>query len=612
MRPLRLILLLTPLFLAHCAKKPELDHRSRTEPTADRVSLDEGAGLYGKHCASCHGLEGQGAIGPRLNDASCKSCGDEGKLIDVIARTMPPANPAACDKNCATLVAQYIRADIYLKSTASCEESTVVPGKRAVRLLTNREYDNTVRTLFQLPEGMNPATSFLKETKVAGFSTNHQEAVASTRRVEDWLLAAQNVVAQANLEKALGCDFNRDPRCVLGNFGTKMFRRPLTSGESQHYSALISDKGLKTALTAMLVDPAFLYRSELGVLKEDGYYHLTPYEIASALSYMFLETTPDDQLLKLAADGSLNDKTVIRAQAQRLVQMPEAKRMTAQFAVEWLDVGKIVEGSHPELDAGMRLNMLNETKAMFNYITFDAKSRKFEDLLTANFTYLPADLARYYGLQFPSNAGDFAITPLDGQRAGILGHGSVLVATSHPDQSSPILRGLFVRDRLLCQTLPSPPANLNIIVPKVDPSLSTRERFAQHTSEAACQNCHQYIDGLGFGFENFDATGRFRSMENGKPVDSSGRITNLNDLSQKPQVQQDFSSLPELAQILSSSGAAKECFAFQFYRYSRGVAGQAQDRCASRKANQKFIEGGQTIADMMVEQTQAPGFVLKK
>jgi hypothetical protein len=603
-----------PFVLSQCAKKPEVDHRSRTEPTADRVSFEEGAALYGKQCASCHGPEGLGAIGPRLNDASCKSCGDEGKLIDVIAHTMPPANPTSCDKTCATLVAQYIRAELYLKSAESCEESSIVPGKRAVRLLTNREYDNTVRTLFQLPEGMSPASSFLKETKVEGFSTNHQEAVASTRRVEDWLMAAQSVVAQANLEKALSCDFNRDPRCVLGNFATRMFRRPLTPTESQHYSTLINDKGVKTALMAMLVDPAFLYRSELGVLKDDGTYHLTPYEIASALSYMFLETAPDDQLLKLAADGSLLDKTVIRAQAQRLVQMPEAKRMTAQFAVEWLDVGKIAEGTNVNAspDAGMRLHMLNETKAMFNYITFDAKSRRFEDLLTANFTYLPADLARYYGLQFPANAGDFAITPLDGQRAGILGHGSVLVATSHPDQSSPILRGLFVRDRLLCQKLPSPPANLNIIVPKVDPTLSTRERFAQHTTEAACQNCHQYIDGLGFGFENFDATGRFRSMENGKPVDSSGRITNLNDLSLKPQVHQDFSSLPELAQILSSSPAAKECFAFQFYRYSRGVAGQAQDRCASRKANQKFIEGGQTIADMMVEQTQAPGFVLKK
>jgi hypothetical protein len=329
---------------------------------------------------------------------------------------------------------------------------------------------------------------------------------------------------------------------------------------------------------------------------------------------MFLETTPDDELLKLAADGSLSDKNVIRAQAQRLIQMPEAKRMTAQFAVEWLDVGRIAEGgaSTAELNAGMRQNMLNETKAMFNYITFEARSRTFEDLFTSPFTYLPAELAQYYGLPFPANAGDFAITPYDGNRSGLLGHGSILVATSHVDQSSPILRGLFVRDRLLCQKLPSPPASLNIIIPKVDPDLSTRERFAQHTTEAVCQNCHQYIDGLGFGFENFDATGRFRSMENGKAVDSAGRITNLDDLSLKPQKHIDFSTLPELARIIGSSRTAKECFAFQFYRYSRGVAGQAQDRCANRKASQKFIEGKLSIADMMVEQTQAPGFLLKK
>ncbi len=610
---MRLLLLLL-FFIGNCAKKPHQDHRSRIEPGGDRMSIDQGATLYARQCANCHGSEGGGGIGPKFTDASCTSCSDENLLIDVIARTMPPSNPQSCDKNCATLVARYLRAEFFLKTTASCEDESIVAGKRAIRLLTNREYDHTVRALFVLPEGMSPASSFLKETKVEGFSTNHQEAVASTRRVEDWLSAAQAVVAQANLESSLACDFNKDPHCMLKGFAAKVFRRPMTEAELQYYGTLIDSGGVKTALTAMLIDPAFLYRSEMGVLKDDGYYHLTPFEIASALSYMFLETTPDDMLLKLAADGSLADKTVIRAQAQRLIQMPEAKRMTAQFAVEWLDLGKIMESSvpNPELSAAMRLNMLNETKAMFNYITFDAKTRNFADLFTAPFTYLSSDLARYYGLSFPMNAGDFAITPYDGQRSGILGHGSILVATSHPDQSSPILRGLFVRDRLLCQKLPSPPADLNIIIPKVDPTLSTRERFAQHTTVAACQNCHQYIDGIGFGFENFDHTGRYRSMENGKAIDSSGRITNLENLSLKPQKHLDFSSLPELARIIASSQSAKECFAFQFYRYSRGVSGQAQDRCASRKASQAFVLGQTSIADMMVELTQAPGFILKK
>src|SRR5690606_9777345 len=137
----------------------------------------------------------------------------------------------------------------------------------------------------------------------------------------------------------------------------------------------------------------------------------------------------------------------------------------------------------------------------------------------ADYTFANADLAEIYGMS-GATGSELVRTPWpDGARAGLLGHASVLASYAHSDQSSPILRGLFVRQTLLCQSVGSPPPNAGG-VPEVDPSATTRERFRQHTDDDFCRSCHQYIDGVGFGFERFDALGRLRETENGHPIDA--------------------------------------------------------------------------------------------
>ncbi|NRA66819.1 MAG: DUF1588 domain-containing protein [Pseudobacteriovorax sp.] len=608
---------LSILLLTACLKPgPEAVNRRDSNPPTGNGNLplntELGAKLFAEQCASCHGLNGEGGIASKLNDQkSCLTCGSTESLVEKIASTMPPSNPQICDKDCATAIAAFMEEEFFSEK-ARCDETSTNPGQRALRMLTNREYLHTVRDLFQLGGDFSPVT-FTPETRVLGFSTNHSQAVATERKLEDWLAAAEAVVTTSDLSAAAGCDLNQNKQCFLDSFATKIFRRPLSAEEKAKYADIAEQGGPSQALKAMLISPYFLYRFEIGEAAADGNYVLTPYEIATALSYMFVETTPDAELLALAANGKLSDAAVIKSQAERLLALPEAKRMTAQFAVEWLQVEKLSKSDSDSdvLTSQIKGDMLNETKAFFNHIAFESDSGRYSDLFSSEFTMANGRLADYYGLPHSTDADTFALTNYAGKRRGILGHGSILAATSHGDQTSPILRGLFVRDRILCQKLPDPPADADINIPEPNPNLSTRERFAQHNSDPSCKGCHRLIDPIGFGMESFDALGRQRDQENGKPIDTTGTLINLEELGASPAVEQTFSGASELSQIIAESNQAKQCFSLQFYRFSRGVSGNANDVCNANKVSQTS-NGQQSIKDLMIQMTQASSFLLRR
>src|SRR5581483_8748966 len=212
--------------------------------------------------------------------------------------------------------------------------------------------------------------------------------------------------------------------------------------------------------------PSFLYRSETGELQGDGTYRLTPYELASALSYFFWGTMPDDALFAAAADGTLSTPQGVEAQARRLAADPRAVDQLKHFSVQWLGVERVLtEDKNPALfpafDDNRRQALYAQTQSFF------ASAVKLEDLFA------------------------------DG---GVLAQGSFLASYAHSDQTSPVLRGLAVRQRLLCQELGAPPPNVGN-VPAIDPNATTRQRFSQHSSDPACHACHQYLDPIGFGFE---------------------------------------------------------------------------------------------------------------
>jgi hypothetical protein len=445
----------------------------------------------------------------------------------------------------------------------------------------------------------DPAEGFPVESHQAGFpfDTDAAAALVTSTHLDAYLAAAERLADFAAKDL--------DGAALVGDFGRRLFRRPLTDEEVTRYTKLANDD-VATALHAMLVSPAFLYRSELGE-GNGGKYRLTPYEIATALSYTFLGTTPSPALLDAAADGELDSKAGLEKWARALLADPRARVQVGEFALQWTGAQNVlVAEKRPDLFPdweATRAALATETRAFVQNVVFDGDG-KFETLMTANYTVLDAVAAKFYGV---GSTGK--VTYPDGQRAGLLGHASVLATTAHSDQTSPVQRGLLIRRNFLCQELPPPPPNGGG-VPQIDPSATTRERFSMHSSNPGCRNCHQYIDSIGFGFEHFDPVGRWRPTENGQPIDASGDMNDVERLGTDTGA--PFTSLPELAQTIAQSKAAQSCFVRQYLRFSRGVRETLAERCARLSIESKFAAAGNDVRELMVAAVLSPDFVERR
>jgi hypothetical protein len=411
------------------------------------------------------------------------------------------------------------------------------------------------------------------------------------------------------------------PACaerLTSTFGRRAFRRPLTEAETARYRSLVTAApsvavGVARAVRAMLVSPSLLYRSEMGEAQPDGTWRLTPWETAAALSYTFWGTTPDDALLNAAAAGTLRSNADIEREARRLLADPRAREQVVTFAMQWLGVESVATAPRngmlvPEFTDVVRAAMLEETRRFIAHTVFDG-THQLAELFMSTESFVNEPLARFYGVA--GVTGDtFRRAPVPAERAGgVLGHGSVLTRYAHSDQGSPILRGVFVRQALLCQEFPPPPPNAGG-VPDVDPRATTRERFRQHTNNASCATCHQHIDGIGFGFEHFDAVGRVRATENGMPIDHAGALTDVEGLGTGSRVA--FNSVAELGRALASSEAAGLCAARQWFRFARGARDTALDRCAVRTMLRHARDRGGDLRELLLSVALSPDFTTRR
>jgi hypothetical protein len=326
---------------------------------------------------------------------------------------------------------------------------------------------------------------------------------------------------------------------------------------------------------------------------------------------MFWGTMPDRELFDAAASGELDAASGIEAQARRLLADPRSRFALDAFARQWLGIERLTTTRKrpelfPQFTDHLRASMIRETETFVSRVILEGG--RLRDLFTAGYTFVDAELAALYDMQGGSSGFERADYP-EGQRAGIFGHASILAATAHSDQTSPILRGLFVRERLLCQDLPPPPAFAGG-VPEVDPNATTRDRFEQHTADPVCAGCHQYIDDVGFGFERFDAIGAYRETEQGLAIDARGDMNDVEGLG--TGVPAPYASLPELAQIVADSRAAPDCFVRQYYRYARGFRESLADRCARQWLEERFAASGYDLRELMVDVAVSPDFVRRR
>ncbi len=425
---------------------------------------------------------------------------------------------------------------------ALCLEGGV--GDQPLRRLTRSQYDHVVRDLLGVDSG--PAAVFPADEKLGAFYSNGVAPV-SDLLVEQYMNVAEelSITAVEDLSGLLPCDPSTmgEDACAdefIDTFGRRALRRPLEEPERQMLHDLyvsgrdtdgFSD-GIRLVVQALLQSPYFLYHVELGEAGEPGDLTapLTQYEVASRLSFFLWDSMPDDDLLDAAQAGELATPEQLREHAERMLDDPRATDAIGSFHLQWLGVDDLMgvekdAEAFPGFDEALKQAMMNETADFANWVIQEGDGR-LETLMTSSTSVIDGPLFELYGVQPPADftPGDLVELPAD-ERAGLFTHASVLARNSHVDQTSPVHRGVMVRENFLCQGLPTPPDDVDDTPPQLDPDATTRERFEQHTEDPSCASCHTLIDPIGFGLSAYDGLGAFVTTEAGVDVDERGELT---------------------------------------------------------------------------------------
>ena len=492
-----------------------------------------------------------------------------------------------------------------LPYTAPTPAAAALPA-RAWRL-THAEYRKSVKeitgvdvdtTLFE-PEADRGLFVNLSNTNFVrvNLAMNYQDAA---EQVADMMTDAQlRALAPtcATLTSACKADF-------ISGVLTRAYRRPpsaeeITETGSVFDVAATTDTGdavfpFRAVVQAALTSPFFLYRTEIGAAGSAAQpsFRLTDYEVASFLSYSVLGQAPPAALLSAAGRGELTNAATLKTNVDALLAMPQAAEPLRAFLFQWLTLTKVNDDLYkfPEMFPGfdgVRGAMVDEANAFF---TANAgMGGTLRNLLTAPVPAPTGALATFYGAP---GAGL-------GTRAGWLGLGAFLAVAAHADQSSPTLRGTFVRERLLCQhmTIPQNVPVLTEVEQMGGQPKSTRELYIMH-QKPECAACHDALDGVGFTFENFDGAGRFRTQELFRnqttpvPIDATGKLVNTD-------VNRTLNNQADLAEALASSAWVRECASIQAFRYYFGYGGDVQRGIPPVMAGYQTLTSGGTMKDLL-------------
>lgn len=527
------------------------------------------------HCLGCHDQsDAKGSLA--LDDyEDLADMLDDRETWEIVARRVearempPPGKPRPADDEVRLFVG-WIRERFALADRDARRD----PGRVTVRRLNRMEYANTVRDLLGVTF---PAAEVFPSDDV-GYGFDHIGDVLSLPPVllERYLAAAERIAGDAlregsaSRERILVCrsgkegsedsehDSDDDARgClrkILEPIASRAWRRPaspedlgrlvdLAAAASRDETSLDGasreeassggafEAGVRLALEAILVSPRFLFRVEVDPAPDDptSVRELDGFELATRLSYFLWSSLPDDELFALAREGTLGDHPVLEAQVRRMLADPRSGSVVESFAPQWLQIRRLDgatpdPGLFPRFDDRLRRAMLRETELLFE--TVMREDRSVLDLLGADYTFLDARLARHYGIR-EVEGEEFRRVSLEGSpRRGVMAHGSVLTATSNPTRTSPVKRGKWVLEVLLGAAPPPPPPDVPDLSEEPEAVLSgtVRQRTEQHRADPACATCHQSMDPLGFGLENFDAVGAWREKDGDFAIDASGEL----------------------------------------------------------------------------------------
>lgn len=502
--------------------------------------------------------------------------------------------------------------------TDPCAGTTVALADLPLRRLSSAQYTATVRDLLGDPGFAAPLDDDAQVITERGVRQLRDAAEQAIARKAEWS------------RDVFPCDTAgpRDEACVrelITDFGGRAFRRPVTpeehAGLMDVYRATVADltfaESLEVVVEVILQSPQLVYVDDGDGTRAPGTYPLDGFSIASRLSYFLWGTMPDDLLFQAAAAGRLIEPAGLRAEAERMLADPRAAKTIERFVWRWLqlDGGRLHhaledaikdDALFPEYGPALQAAMRTELEAFVRRVVL-TEGGTFQDLLESRWAYVNAELAELYGVANGPSGQDWAWVELPAtERAGILTRAAFLTVFASAKVQSPIRRGVFVIEELLCGELGDPPPNAND-VPVVGGTVegvvrTVRQDVEARTSGDTCAGCHSVINPTGFAFERFDAIGRHRTTELGTrlPIDSSGALRGSD-------VDGPVAGALELSRKLGSSRVAQACFARRWASAALGQQLHTVDRCFVEQQTPRFFASG-SVRDLILDLVTSAAF----
>ena len=501
--------------------------------------------------------------------------------------------------------------------TDAAKATQQVP-KVSVRRLSRAEVADSIKELLgvEAPEALvilpeDPGTPFDNDYTLQQASAVLVEGVESLTETVTARALANPVVRERLIPcTPTGPDDDSCLRKVITTFGRRALRRTLTEAEVEAFLSARAlavrsgsfDTAVGVVVRSMLQDVEFLYRVELGTPVEGkpGVHRLGAFELASRLSFFLWGRTPPDWLLDLAEQGQLETPEQVRAAAEKLLEDPKARRQVERFHALWLGYESLPHSA--ELVGALS----TETSALVDKVVFQDRADYFQLFLSEQ-TWANDLLVSHYGLSAPTAPGYRWVGYGGTGRKGILSHGSLLSNGAKQLDTSPTLRGLWIRNRLFCQVIPPPPPNANADVPPQgsDGGSCKPERYSAHANVGSCASCHQAMDPVGFGLENYDRAGRYRTHEVGDPscaIQGDGELTGIGR----------FNGPGELAELLTTSGELEPCIVRQVFRFASGREETKDDQVLLQQLEEAFISGGRRFDQLLLGVISQPSFMLRR
>jgi uncharacterized protein DUF1592/uncharacterized protein DUF1588/uncharacterized protein DUF1587/uncharacterized protein DUF1585/uncharacterized protein DUF1595 len=412
-------------------------------------------------------------------------------------------------------------------------------------------------------------------------------------------------------------DGHHGPACerrILSALARRAFRRPVTKQEADRFAGFVAlaqskgdsfEEGLAVAMEAILVSPNFLFRIE-NHPKAKSAQSLTPLEIASRLSYFLWSSIPDEELLHAAETGSLRKPAVLEAQVRRMLKDEKSSRLAENFADQWLEIRRLESvkpdaARFPEFDDLLRYSMRRETELFFAGVM--RNDRSILDFLDGKYSYLNQRLAAFYGIAGVEGP-EFRQVDLSGQpRAGVLTQASVLTVSSYANRTSPVLRGKWVLENLLNTPPPPPPPDVpNLDEAALGKDRSMRQQLEMHRTNPVCAACHNMMDPLGFGLENFNAVGQWRDSDGAFPIDSSGTLPGGRKFQGPIQLEAILRAKPD---------SFARCLTEKMMTYALGRGLTEDDKLAVQHIVSRVAAGGYRFSTLVLEIVNSPEFQMQ-